>query len=192
MEPAGTVVLFNLAGAFIVKKSPPTPDVNAKAPRPKHVSPDDPPVPTMDTPPEAPAETDADSATGFDRATDAANQEYRSGLLPGSDDIEPNDAALQDDDDDVDEDDMDGDPDALEETEAPDRDADAAEGVDPVKYAEFWDERESFPQQDDPDLEAPLEERATRPGEEALSDPEMDELSDPDAGQVSDQVSDPD
>ena len=162
-----------------MKKSPPTPDVNAKAPRSKHVSSEDPPVPTMDTPPEAPAETTADSATGFDRATDAVNQEYRSGLLPGSDDIDPHEAVLQDDD-------VDDDPDALEETMEPDRDVDAAEGVDPVKYAEFWDERQSFPQQDDPDLEAPLEERATRPSEEDLSDPDMDQLSDPDTDQVSD------
>lgn len=150
-----------------MKKSPPTPDVNAKAPRSRHVSSDDPPVPTMDAPPEAPAETDADSATGFDRATDAAHQEYRSGLLPGSDDIEPHEAVLQ-------EDDVDDDPDALEEVMDPDRDVDAAEGVDPVKYAEFWDERQSFAQQDDPDFEAPLEERATRPSEEDLSDPDPD------------------
>lgn len=68
-----------------MKKSPPTPDVNAQAPRPRRVSEEDPNVPTMDTPPPAPSDT----ATSFDRGTAATDQEYRSGLLPGSDDFAP-------------------------------------------------------------------------------------------------------
>lgn len=66
-----------------MKKSPPTPDLNAKAPRPRHISDEDPDVPTMDSPPPAPSDT----STGFDRGTAAIDQDYRSGLLPGSDDF---------------------------------------------------------------------------------------------------------
>ncbi|MBF6618454.1 MAG: hypothetical protein ITG07_17225 [Candidimonas sp.] len=56
-----------------------TPDPNAKAPRPKHVSSDDEPRPTMDTPPPA---SNAKS-TAFDRGTAAADEDARSGQLPG-------------------------------------------------------------------------------------------------------------
>ena len=77
-----------------MKKSPPTPDVNAKAPRSRNVSSEDPPVPTMDAPPEAPSEI----ATGFDRATAAIDQEYRSGLLPDPDDARALERTLQDED----------------------------------------------------------------------------------------------
>lgn len=112
-----------------MKKQPVQPDINENAPRPRHVSSDDADIPTMDTPPNSPSGT----ATGFDRAADAMDQAYRSGLLPGSDDtLSPED------------------PSSLED------DIDLAQGVDPEPYAEFWAERESFPQQDDPDQEEPF------------------------------------
>lgn len=157
-----------------MKKSPPTPDVNAKSPRPTHISSEDPPVPTIDAPPEAPSET----ATGFDRATAASEQEHRSGQLPDADDDRAIERTLQDDD-------MERELDAEDELEGSmnvDRDANLSEGVDPVKYSEFWAERQSFPQQDDPDLEESLEERSERPdidnpvntGNKQPNDPERD------------------
>lgn len=121
-----------------MKKSPPTPDVNENAPRPRHLSSDNDDVPTMDSPPCEPTER----RTGFDRATEENDQEYRAGLMPGDDDSLP-----------------------PEDPVDPDDDIELAEGVDPEPYKEFWAERQSFPQQDDPDQEglwdkdAPDEER---------------------------------
>lgn len=114
-----------------MKKPPPTPDVNQNAPRPRHLSSDTDDIPTMDSPPEPP-----DIAPGFDRATDQKDQEYRSGLLPGSEDHL-----------------------APENPDDPGDDIDLAEGVDPEPYKEFWAERQSFPQQDDPDQEGLWEDK---------------------------------
>lgn len=109
----------------MVKKAPPTPDVNENAPRPKHVSSDTDDIPTIDSPPQS-----SGTRPEFDDATDATDQEYRSGLLPGSDDrLAPEYPVDMDD------------------------DIELAEGVDPEPYKEFWAERQSFPQQDDPDQE---------------------------------------
>lgn len=58
-----------------------TPDPNAKAPRPAHISSEDEPRPDMDHPP--PNTT----STGFDRATAAADDEARTGQVPGPDDF---------------------------------------------------------------------------------------------------------
>lgn len=55
-----------------------TPDPNAKAPRPKHVSSDDEPRPTMDKPPRA----SNDKSTAFDRGTAAADEDARAGQRP--------------------------------------------------------------------------------------------------------------
>lgn len=131
----------------MVKKPPPTPDSNEKAPRPKHVSPDTDDIPTMDSPPES-----SEAATGFDRATDATDQEYRSGLLPGSDDrLAPEDPADMAD------------------------DIDLAEGVDPEPYKQFWAERQSFPQQDDPDQEGLWDDEEPDDLTIRAVDPEVDE-----------------
>ncbi len=111
-----------------MKKTPPTPDVNANAPRPRHVSSDNPDLPTMDSPPRTP---DGDAA-GFDRATAVNDQDYRS-VLPGSDDITGRDDVLN-------------------------GDGEEGQGVDPEQYAEYWSEREEFPQQDDPDQEELVDE----------------------------------
>lgn len=59
-----------------------TPDPNAKAPRPAHVSSDDERKPDMD---HAPPATRGDKAT-FDRGTEQADRIARTGTLPGSDD----------------------------------------------------------------------------------------------------------
>lgn len=80
-----------------MKKAPPTPDPNAAAPRPRHQSDEDAARPTMDQPPPAPSDT----STSFDRATAATDQIYRSGLLPGSDDVQPEEPPRADDDDSV-------------------------------------------------------------------------------------------
>ncbi|PLC51352.1 hypothetical protein CR159_03795 [Pollutimonas subterranea] len=58
-----------------------TPDPNAKAPRPAHISSEDERRPDMDHPP--PSTT----STGFDRATAAADNEARTGQVPGPDDF---------------------------------------------------------------------------------------------------------
>ena len=59
-----------------------TPDPNAKAPRPKHMSDEDEPRPDMDHPPPARHGT----ATAFDRGTAEADRAARTGTLPGSKD----------------------------------------------------------------------------------------------------------
>jgi hypothetical protein len=59
-----------------------TPDPNAKAPRPAHVSSDDERKPDMD---HAPAAMPGDQ-TAFDRGTAEADRIARVGTLPGSDD----------------------------------------------------------------------------------------------------------
>lgn len=92
MEHAGLGATINTQQeACMVKKSPPTPDINEKAPRPRHLSSDSDDIPTMDSSPPA--------------------------------------------------------------TSRIDKEIDQAEGVDPEAYKEFWAERQSFPQQDDPDQE---------------------------------------
>lgn len=177
-----------------MKKSSPTPDVNANAPRPGRVSSDDPAVPTMDTPPQAPADT----ATGFDRATAATDQEYRSGLLPGADDFRAREYTLQDEDAAWDADESGVRP-ALEpgadlEPDVefdPDADAESAEEagvddmmeapapVDPVQADEVWPESRTFPQQDDPDQEAPLDEGSARPDDDDPANPNHEQIRDP-------------
>lgn len=57
-----------------------SPDPNAKAPRPAHVSSEDEPRPDMDHPPSG-------TSTAFDRGTAAADDEARRGQVPGPDDF---------------------------------------------------------------------------------------------------------
>ncbi len=59
-----------------------TPDPNAKAPRPSHVSADQPRTPDMDHPPPS---RGAERAA-FDRGTAAADRDARSGQRPGQGD----------------------------------------------------------------------------------------------------------
>lgn len=60
-----------------------SPDPNAKAPRPRHISSEDEPRPDMDHPPAAPSGT----STVFDKGTAAADREARRGQVPGTDDF---------------------------------------------------------------------------------------------------------
>jgi hypothetical protein len=60
-----------------------SPDPNAKAPRPSHMSSEDEPRPDMDHPSPAPSDT----STAFDKATTAADDEARRGQVPGPEDF---------------------------------------------------------------------------------------------------------
>lgn len=67
-----------------------TPDPNAGAPRPRHVSAEDAPRPDMDHPPGTPG-----AATGFDRGRAQASRDARTGTLPGVDQARTTRGGLQ-------------------------------------------------------------------------------------------------